>query len=303
MNNKDELHLKKRTMELSDLHIFRCVVEEGGISKAALKLHRVQSNVTTRIRQLEQELGVALFLREGKRLLLTASGRILLEYAERLLALAAEARAALADGAPCGHLRLGSMESTAAVRLPDLLSAFHRQHQDVRLELRTGGTGRLVAGVLEGTLDCALVSGPVEDVRLENTPIFYERLALVAPARHPPIGSAQDLQTRTLLTFEADCAYRQRLEHWLSADGVVAERIVELASYHAMIGCAASGMGIALVPQSLLDKLNVGDTVSIHALPEALARVTTVLIRRREKISGAVAALLQLLCDGSGENA
>ncbi|WP_025916843.1 LysR family transcriptional regulator [Herminiimonas sp. CN] len=290
-------------MELSDLHIFRCVVEEGGISKAALKLHRVQSNVTTRIRQLEQELGVALFLREGKRLLLTASGRILLAYAERLLALADEARAALAGGTPCGHLRLGSMESTAAARLPDLLSAFHRQHPEVQLELRTGGTGRLVTGVLEGALDCALVSGPVEDVRLENTAVFYEKLMVVAPAGHPPIDSAQDLQTRTLLTFEADCAYRQRLEHWLNSGRVVAERIVELASYHAMIGCAASGMGIALVPQSLLDKLNVGDTVSIHPLPDALARVTTVLIRRREKISGAVAALLRILCDGSGEHA
>ena len=82
-----------------------------------------------------------------------------------------------------------------------------------------------------------------------------------------------------------------------------AERIVELASYHAIIGCVASGMGIALVPQSLLDKLNVGDTVSIHALPEALAHVTTVLIRRREKISGAVAALLRILGDGSEEHA
>ncbi|HJU70491.1 MAG TPA: LysR substrate-binding domain-containing protein [Paucimonas sp.] len=292
-----------RTMELSDLHIFRCVVEEGGISKAALKLHRVQSNVTTRIRQLEQELGVALFLREGKRLLLTASGRILLDYAERLLALADEARGALADGAPRGHLRLGSMISTAAARLPDRLSAFHRQHPEVQLELRTAGTGRLVAEVLDGTLDCALVSGPVEDVRLENTAIFYEKLVVVAPAGHPPIGSAQDLQTRTLLTFESDCAYYQRLESWLSADRVVAERIVELASYHAIIGCAASGMGIALAPQSLLDKLNVGDTVSLHALPEALAQVTTVLIRRREKISGAVAALLRILGAGSGESA
>lgn len=303
MNYKDQIHLKMRTMELSDLHIFRCVVEEGGISKAALKLHRVQSNVTTRIRQLEQELGVALFLREGKRLLLTASGRILLDYAERLLALADEARGALADGAPRGHLRLGSMISTAAARLPDRLSAFHRQHPEVQLELRTAGTGRLVAEVLDGTLDCALVSGPVEDVRLENTAIFYEKLVVVAPAGHPPIGSAQDLQTRTLLTFESDCAYYQRLESWLSADRVVAERIVELASYHAIIGCAASGMGIALVPQSLLDKLNVGATVSLHALPEALAQVTTVLIRRREKISGAVAALLRILGADSGESA
>ncbi len=93
------------------------------------------------------------------------------------------------------------------------------------------------------------------------------------------------------------------MESWLSADQVVAERIIELASYHAIIGCVASGMGIALVPQSLLEKLNVGETVSIHPLPPALARVTTVLIHRREKISGAVEALLRILCDGSAEKA
>ena len=75
-------------MELSDLRIFTAVVREGGVTRAAKRLHRVQSNVTTRVRQLEEDVGVALFTREGKRLVLTPAGHVLLDYADRLLALA-----------------------------------------------------------------------------------------------------------------------------------------------------------------------------------------------------------------------
>src|SRR5215470_7605284 len=114
MNKYYQNHLGKRTMDLTDLRIFRSVVQAGGITRAAEQLHRVQSNVTTRIRQLEVELGVALFLREGKRLQVTPAGRVLLDYADRLLALADEARRAVQDERPRGQFRLGAMESTAA---------------------------------------------------------------------------------------------------------------------------------------------------------------------------------------------
>ena len=105
-------------MDLTDLHIFRSVVQAGGITRAAQKLNRVQSNVTTRVRQLETDLGIELFVRDGKKLRLSPAGTLLLDYAERLLDLAEEAREAVHDAKPLGLLRLGSMESTASVRLP-----------------------------------------------------------------------------------------------------------------------------------------------------------------------------------------
>src|SRR5712675_2391732 len=106
----------RQRMDLSDLRIFTTVVREGSVTGAAKRLNRVQSNVTTRIRQLEDDLDAALFLREGKRLHLAPAGQALLGYAERLLALAEEARASVRDPKPRGLFRLGSMESTAAVR-------------------------------------------------------------------------------------------------------------------------------------------------------------------------------------------
>ena len=106
------------------LEIFKTVVEEGGITKAAARLHRVQSNVTTRVKQLEERLGTTLFLRQHGRLTLSSEGKRLLDYADRLLRLSSEPEAALRDGIPGGTLRLGALESTAATRLPPILSRY-----------------------------------------------------------------------------------------------------------------------------------------------------------------------------------
>lgn len=284
-------------MDLDDLAIFQAVIREGGITRAAEKLHRVQSNVTTRIRQLEDDLGVPLFVREGKRLIPSPAGRVLAGYAARLLELAAEARAAVADGVPRGRLRLGSMESTAAARLAPVLAEFHERFPGVQLELCTGATAGLVAAVLDGSLDCALVAGPVVDPRLTATPVFEEELVAVAAADHPPVARAADLRIRTLLTFEPGCAYRQRLEAWLASAGLVPERFIELSSYHAMIGCAACGMGVALVPMSLLACLPAAANVSVHRLPPAQAKSVTVLVQRAGVAAPTVRAFLDLVAD------
>lgn len=290
-------------MDLDDLHIFRTVIREGGITRAAQHLHRVQSNVSTRIQQLEAELGTPLFLRESRRLALSPQGRVLLDYAQRLLDLADEARAAVASGQPRGRLRLGSMESTAAARLPAPLSDYHARFPDVRIELRTGPTMPLLLDVVEGRLDCALACSPVNDERLEELPIYQEELMVVAPAGHPPIGAARDVRARTLLTFEPGCAYRQRIEVWFADDGVVPERVVELSSYHAMLGCVACGMGVALVPASLLAGLALQQAVSPHRLPPRFAQATTSLIRRRGVRSAAVDALAERLLSHVGAQA
>ena len=106
-----------RTIDLESLKIFRTVVDEGGVIRAANKLNRVQSNVTTRIRQLEQHLGTRLFRREGRSIRLSAEGHTLLAYADRLLRLADETVSEMRTGKPKGVFRLGSLESTAGSRL------------------------------------------------------------------------------------------------------------------------------------------------------------------------------------------
>jgi DNA-binding transcriptional LysR family regulator len=282
-------------VDLSALRIFSTVVRQGGVTRAAQQLHRVQSNVTTRIRQLEDELGVALFLREGKRLHVTPAGRVLLDYADRLLALADEARCAVQDQRPRGQLRLGAMESTAAVRLPGPLNEYHRRHPEVTLELRTGNPQVLAAAILAGELDAALVAEPIPDAPFAKAPAFEEELVIVAPTGHPPIGRKGGVP-RTMIAFEHGCPHRKRLEDWYAARRVMPERVIELGSYHAMLGCILAGMGAALLPKSVLTTFPESRRLSVHALPAGENRASTVLIWRKGASSPNVQALAAILC-------
>jgi DNA-binding transcriptional LysR family regulator len=281
-------------MDLSDLRIFAAVVRAGGVTRAAERLHRVQSNVTTRIRQLEEDLGVALFVREGKRLHVAPAGRLLLDYADRLLALADEAQDAVRDARPRGLFRLGAMESTAAVRLPAPLAAYHRRYPDVKLELRTGNPNQLATAILSAELDAAFVAEPVAEEPFEKVPAFIEELVMVAPARHPPI-SKKSQAPRTMVAFEVGCPHRKRLEDWYAARGEMPERTIELASYHAMLGCVAAGMGVALLPRSVLSTFPQRKQLSIHSMSSGERWVATFLIWRKGAGSPKLEALKQIL--------
>jgi DNA-binding transcriptional LysR family regulator len=271
-------------MDLTDLQIFRSVVQAGGVTRAAEKLNRVQSNVTTRVRQLEADLGVQLFIREGKKLHLSPEGKLLLGYADRLLDLAQEAREALHDAKPRGLLRLGTMESTAAMRLPVPMNEYLRRYPDVTLELRTGNTITLATALLAGELDAALLADPVADAPFEKVPIYDEELVIVATA---------------VLAFEAGCSYRQRLQDWFAHHGEMPDRIVEIGSYHAMLGCAVAGMGISLLPRIVLTTFPDAKLLSVHSLPKGLDRAPTVLIWRKGTHSPKVRALKELLLEHS----
>ena len=285
-------------MDLSDLRIFSTVVREGGVTRAAEKLNRVQSNVTTRIRQLEEDLDVTLFIREGKRLHLAPAGQALLSYADRLLALAEEARASVRDPKPRGLLRIGSMESTAAVRLPKVLSEYHRRHPEVTLELRTGHPGMLATAILAGELDAALVAEPIADTPFDKTFAFTEEVVMVSAAGHPPIRKNGPFPA-SILAFEHGCPYRKRLENFYATQGEMPGRTVELASYHAMLGCVVAGMGVALLPKSVLTTFPESKRIAVHRLPSGESRADIVLIWRKGASSPNIEALRQILSQGA----
>ena len=286
-------------MDLAALRIFKAVAEAGGITRAAARLHRVQSNVTTRVQQLERELGTALFHRHKRRLALSAEGKLLLGYAERLLRLSAEAEAALKDAGPRGTLRIGSLESTAATRLPPILAGYHRAYADVRLELVTGTTGALVARVRSGDLEAAFVAEPYTPDGLESLPAFDEELVIVAPKGHAPVRSAKDVQHTPILAFTTGCSYRRRLEDWLGRSAVSPERVMEYGSYHAIVACAAAGSGIAVVPRSVLKAVQREREIDVYPLPREVAQARTMLVWRAGHRSNALDALKKLLASAA----
>ena len=235
-----------RTIDLESLKIFRTVVDEGGVIRAAMKLNRVQSNVTTRIRQLEEHVGARLFRREGRSIRLSAEGHTLLAYADRLLRLADEAVSQMRTGKPKGMFRLGSLESTAGTRLAPILSRYHSLYPDVVVELATGTTGALITRVTNFDLEAAFVSEPFTAPGLEFQPVFEEQLVLVTSKAISKVSDPEDLGRSTLIAFSQGCSYRKRMEEWLG--GAMPERVLEFASYQAMIACVAAGTGYAIVP-------------------------------------------------------
>ncbi len=188
-------------MDAGDLRVFEAVARRGGMKRAADELATVQSNVTARIHALEADLGVRLFDRHSRGATPTAAGRRLLPYAHRMAALLAEARRAAGDeGRPAGRLVVGSLETTAALRLSRPIAAYVEHHPDVDLVLRTGTTMELIQRVLDGTLEGAFVCGPVDHPNLAARVVFREELVLATPPSVAATGALSDVEGLRLVS-------------------------------------------------------------------------------------------------------
>ena len=284
-----------RGPDLRSLEIFRAVATEGSVSKAAIKLNRVQSNISTRIKQLERQLDKSLFLRHNRGLTLTPDGDLLLSYAERLLQLSMEASEALNGGKPSGVFRIGTMESTAAARLPEILSRYHELYPDVQIVLETGTAGGLMDRLLNYDIEIAFVAEPVSFDRVSTQPVFEEQLILVAPKSFPPIENARDISGKTVVGFEAGCAYRRYLDDWLLEAGIVPGSVMAVSSYLAIFACVSAGTGYAVVPQSVLDIVSIKGQFQRYSLPENLSRIKTLLAWHSDYKSAKLDALKDLL--------
>ncbi|PCJ14325.1 MAG: LysR family transcriptional regulator [Gammaproteobacteria bacterium] len=282
-------------MELSDLVVFTTVAEQGGITRAAKKLHRVPSNVTARIQKLEQELAVALFIRDKNRLRISPSGEKFLEYSRQILALAETAIDQLHADTPTGKLRIGSMEATAASRLAIPLTQFHGNYPDVQLEVQTNPSGTLFDQVIAGEIDLAFVADPIKDPRLSLTPAFKEALILVSHCDHSAIKTSKDLGERpTILAFNPRCAYRARLVDWLT-EGQTIANIIEISSYHGLLACITAGMGVGIIPESLLTDYPYSKSLKLHRLPTHIQQSTTYIIWRTDSLKSSMTAFIDCL--------
>ena len=282
-------------MDAGDLRVFEAVARLGVMNKAASELNTVQSNVTSRIRQLEEEVGVPLFRRHTRGVSLTSAGERLLPYALKIARLLGEARRAVEDdGEPKGLLKIGSLETTAAYRLPPLISRYGMTFPAVNISLKTGTNIRLIEDVLNYELDGAFVCGPLDHPELDQTVVFYEELVVATAPGRKRFESMASTGELKILVKGPGCAYRERFEEMLLRRGININRI-EFGTLDAIVGCIAAGLGETLLPKSVLAPAVKAKRISIHSLPPADARVETLFIKRRDAfVSGALAAFLQL---------
>ncbi|KJD46782.1 LysR family transcriptional regulator [Paenibacillus terrae] len=278
-------------MESSDLKIFQAVAREGSITKAAQVLNYVQSNVTSRIQQLEAQLNVPLFRRSNRGMTLTPAGENLLGYADTILTLLDEAvKSTQYSDHPTGPLRLGSIETAAVTHLTSLLAEYHSQYPDVQLSLLTGGTHDLVQKVLNYELDGAFVYGPVDDPHIDHVAAYEEELVLIS---EPGNRNMDELLAKPMLFFDVGCTHRARAEGFLSETGINAYQIMEFGTLEVILGGVASGLGVSMLPQSSIAKAEETGSIASHRLPEKYRKLEVWFVHRRDSVcSSALSGLL-----------
>lgn len=284
-------------MDVSDLRFFGAVARSGSMSRSATELNTVQSNISAHIRKLETEFRTPLFDRMARGVTLTSAGKRLLPYAERLERLLQDAgRAVLDDGIPRGPLELGTLETTAALRLPETMTAFVSAYPAVDLTLRTGTTCELVNNVLHGDVEGAFVCGPVDHAELLCEPVVEEELALLTAPGVSSAEAALRAGAPRIVVLRSGCSYRERLERWLVRQGVGHPKAMEFGTLEAIISCVSAGLGVTMLPRSLVGSVWRDGRVAVHALPPQDAHVTTVFIRRSDlHVSCALATFLSMI--------
>jgi DNA-binding transcriptional LysR family regulator len=287
-------------MDAGDLAVFSAVAKMGGITKAAQALNTVQSNVTQRIRLLEDELGVPLFHRHSRGVTLTSAGEKLLPYAERIGRLLSEAKQAAGDGPiPHGKISIGALESATAIRLPPILAAYAASYSEVDIEIVTGTAAELIDLVLARRLETAFVAGPVNHPELVSLPLLDEELVVVtAPwiTKLDALAGAPNAGKIKIVVFRSGCFYRAHLEGLLASRGLVDVRRLEFGTLDGIIGCVAAGIGVTLLPRAVVARAEDEGRVAIHALPPDEARVETVLVRHRDAfLSTALLRFIELV--------
>ena len=243
-------------MELRQLETFRAVATALSFTRASERLWVAQPALSAQIRRLEAELGVRLFDRLGRRVVLTDAGTRLFAYAERLLDLAEEARTAVADGdEPAGTLTVGAPETILTYRLPGILQRFRRARPRVRLIFRPTPNADLQRAIGEGTLDVGFGLGPRMQARgLEVELLGTEPLVVVTAPDHPLVSAARvepaDVQGETVLLTRPGCGYRALFANTLATSGVQPAGTLDFGSIEGIKQCVAAGIGIAALPRT-----------------------------------------------------
>ncbi|MGV1794500.1 LysR family transcriptional regulator [Rhizobium sp. A37_96] len=281
------------------LKTFLAVARSKSFTRAAEKVHLVQSSVSDQMQALEAELGVVLFTRSRQGLALTEAGETLVSYADEILALNEEARAAVttAGGQAPGSIAVGALETIAAVRLPAWLSGFQGDHPEIALQLKVAGSGELLRKLENGEIDVAFCFDQGDlDQRFVKRLIAREPLVLVTSTANAFGTWKPDLAELGAMDFlgtEPGCVYRTMLDAAFSEAGMRAPRLaVEVGSIGAIARLAAAGSGIGLVPRlAVADALERGEIREV-AWPGSDQFASLVMVWRRRRVQPPALRLL-----------
>lgn len=271
-------------MDLTLLNYFYTVAREGSFMAAAEKLDYAQSNLSMRIKQLEEMAGAELLIRGRNGVTLTEKGQVLYSYADKLLALSEEAESAVkGEEYSTGWFTITAMESAAVTFLPGLLAKFHKKYPDTSVKVITGTSDAGVRAVLANDTDMAVAVGENSHEDLFSNPLRKEELVLVTD-RSDQESDLKKLLARPLLVFPSGCAYRRVLERMLADYGIAAVHTMEFTSLGAILASVSAGLGISVFPATAINSFTAGDSLRMISLPEEYKTADIYLIFRRQSV-------------------
>ena len=263
-------------MDSSLLKVFVEVARENSITKAANKLNFAQSNVTSRIKQLEKSLGFALFHRVPKGVILSKEGEKLYPYAVEIVKKVELATFSMKNINKQEHLIIGSTESNATTRIVPFLVQLHSDFPNMSLELITNTTREITKELLDYKVDIAFISG----VPKHNDLIVLNKVEEDIVVVEPKIGDAPNV----FLSFKNGCAYNEFGQTYLKNSSNEDFKTLEFGNYEIILGCVKAGMGKSLLPMSIVKKHKYENDLKITALPKELANMPTCLVCRKDNI-------------------
>jgi DNA-binding transcriptional LysR family regulator len=269
-------------MNIHDLKLFEAVVFHGNFTKAADAMHTVQSNVTARIKALEETFDAQLLSRSPRKVSLTIAGEKLLYYSKQINHLLEEARHEIhSAGQVVGELRIGCIETTLALKVPGMINQFAAEYPDVLLEFKSGFPGDLAQDVLHYKLDAAFVSAPIDIPELEERHVKKDKLVLIT-AENTDIKTVLAAKAVRVVVFDQGCSYRGRLEAWLSARGVSRYTCTIMNTMEGIVNFVEAGVGISVLPEDLVKQFYGRRKLNTFPLGRGLDTLSTVLIYRKD---------------------
>ncbi len=240
-------------MENAELEAFKAIVDYGSVTQAALKLNRVQSSISFRIKTLESKLGTRLFERSGRRIVVTAAGNELYGYASQILEWVAKAEASFGQGSGPQKLRLGVIENFTLSRQP-LLQRIMSNPIALDIDITLGSSTYLIDALESGICDAVIVGAGIAPGHLTRLGLFEDRLTLIYGESHAPV-SLDTLDGCSFLVNSRKSASQRNLKELLTLHRATPERVVECGSYSLLFSQVANGAGVSLVPQALVKSL------------------------------------------------
>ena len=276
-------------MEIRQLKTFRTVAQLLSFNQAAKQLHYAQSSISAQIQGLEEELGVQLFDRLGRRILLTEAGVSLLNYAEKILDLADETRSEVAGERELkGSLTIRIPETLSVHRLPLVIKRFRSRFPKVRLRFTTCTHEGLQKDLRKGITDLAfLLTESFHAADLEAEVLGIETLVLVTHPNHPlvnqPVVRTRDLEGETLLFSKFDCSYRKTLEGVLNTEKVRYDTTIEFNGVEAIKQCVMAGVGVTILPEiTVAEDISQGRLAAL-SWAEGELEIATLMIWYRDR--------------------